>query len=194
MSDFKLSVQDSKFLQILKINELTNKNTTADFIRTNIDDRLTGGFYDSVNNILRVVGRSWEDRPIYVMLTFLTSTLAAHHKLPYRSEFFRQTRQRFLKDHDESYTNTILKGLMPSQEETLEDVNRIKDKIEATVVKAPVKVQVESDFSQEIKVMMDKVDKQLKAKELEQEKKFHRREIVRHEQAIDALDKRLSEL
>lgn len=173
MSDVKLSVQESKFLQIMKINEITNKNTTADFIRTKIDDRLTGGFYDSVNSILRVVGRSWEDRPTYVMLTFLTSTLAAHHKLPYRSEFFRQTRQRLLKEHDEFDTNKILRGLMPSTEQIADTINIVKDRIEASVVKATPNTTLER---------------------LELERKFHERERDRHAMIIRSLDKQISEM
>ena len=160
---------DTKFFEILIINEKSNY-VTQDFILKHIDRLLTQEEFERVDTILQTVGPTWESRQLYVMLSLLTSTLAAHEKLPNRSQFYRATRQRVLKDHSEHDTNMILRGLLP---EKTEEVKKLP----------PARGSV----AEEIQEYRANASKLLSQSRIQFEIEYREQEIVRHQSMIEFL-------
>jgi len=81
-----------------------------DIIFNEVDDRLCDGKFDEVNEILQVV--DIEDTSVRLLIGYLTITLAAHKKLPYRPTFFQRCKTEFEKrPESQNRINGLTQGL-----------------------------------------------------------------------------------
>ena len=87
------------------IDNAKNIDSKLDFIFDCIDDMLIAGEFSEVNEIIKKVDINKYD--ISLLLGFLTITLSAKNKLPYRSEFFMNVKNSYHKND----VNEMFSGL-----------------------------------------------------------------------------------
>jgi len=58
--------------------------------QSRIEKVLLNGRFNVINNFLKIAGRNIKEASTDRLITYLTATLPAHSKLPYRGQFYKE--------------------------------------------------------------------------------------------------------
>lgn len=170
----------SDFLSIIRINQKGSPEKTAELIRIQLHEWFKQERFQTVDEMLNVVGNNINEYLDYVVHVILDMCSTARPKLLHYQALLNRYEQVLFKLYDRQLSHALM--------------NRIN---EAASIEHTIGVQVEKaepTLQDEIKRLKEIADKLVTQRELEKHIQFHKAEIHHHTAAINEIERQLEKL